>query len=299
MSEVFKHEMLLDNDGLGQAGFGLPMHWLHVYNNAPGHTVPNHWHEELEISFVVGGSLTGFTVNDETFDAHKGEMVIIRPGDAHKVADQAPDSERDILVVFFDAQILLQNIPNLKQLHFYSRPEQVNAAEAEKLQADLMTLYRYIMEPVDELTQQLLLKRIMYDVLYRLVNSFSYYVEGDDSELLTELGVASDMMQDIVTYIKANIQEDIRVQDVAREFKLSDSYLTRCFKRYLDCTPMAYIQMIRLNSATQYLMNTDYAMQYIADLSGFGSLRSFERAFKERYNATPTVYRRTHRMEND
>lgn len=295
MTEVFKHEMVLDHDRIERANFDLPMHWIHVHDNAPGWVVPNHWHEELEVSFTVKGELRGFNINGETFNTQAGDVLIIRPGEVHSLVSQPPDPERDILTIFFDSQLLLQDVENIKQLKFHPHANAFSIEETEKLTTDLMALYTYITDLDAQPERRLALKHLMYDLLYRIVTSFSYVGE-EQNEQLNDLAMSSDFMQEVVQYVKTHIHEELRVQDLADSFNISPSYLTRSFKRYVDRTPMAYIQMLRLNVATQYLMNTDYAVQYVADMSGFGSLRSFERAFKEQYNSTPTEYRRERRI---
>ncbi|MCW0952838.1 AraC family transcriptional regulator [Weissella ceti] len=295
MVEIYKHEELLNHERVERADFDLPMHWIHVHNNEPGWIVPDHWHEELEVSFTVNGSLKGYRINGEEFNTRPGDVLLVRPGDVHCVATQAPDPERDILTIFFDSKILLQDVPNIKQLKFYLHPNSVNKEEAKKLQTDLMAFYHAIHRDETDPTRKLELKKLMYDLLHRIVTSFGY-VSEDSNLRIDSTGMSSELMQDIVQYIKEHVQEDIRVQDLADEFNISPSYLTRSFKRYLDRTPTAYIQLMKINVATQYLINTDHSVQYVADLSGFGSLRSFERAFKEQYDRTPTEYRRERKI---
>lgn len=291
MAEVFKHEMVLDHDRIERADFDLPMHWIHVHNNQPGWDVPNHWHEELEISFTIKGSLQGYSINGETFNTKAGDVLIVRPGEVHSLASQSTDPERDVLTLFFDSKLLLQDVEDIRHLQFHPHANAFNIEETEKLKEDLTALYDIITNQDNKRERQLALKHLMYDLLYRIVTEFSYIAE-DQNEQIGDLGMSSEFMQEIIEYVKTHIHEELRVQDLSDEFNISSSYLTRSFKRYLNRTPMAYIQMLRLNIATQYLLNTDHAVQYIADISGFGSLRSFERAFKEQYNRTPTEYRR-------
>lgn len=291
MEEVFKHEMVLDHDRIERADFDLPMHWIHVHDDQPGWDVPNHWHEELEVSVTIQGSLQGFKINGETFNTAPGDILIVRPGEVHSLERQSIDPDRDVLVLFFDSKLLLQDVENIRQLQFHPHANGFNIEETKKLTKDVMALYAIITGDAKQSEQRLALKHLMYNLLFRIVTEFGYK-SNETNDQLGDLGMSSDFMQEIIEYVKTHIHSELHVQDLADEFNISASYLTRSFKRYLNRTPMAYIQMLRLNIASQYLVNTDHAVQYIADLSGFGSLRSFERAFKEQYNRTPTAYRR-------
>ncbi|MCF0254820.1 MAG: helix-turn-helix transcriptional regulator [Bacteroides heparinolyticus] len=55
---------------------------------------------------------------------------------------------------------------------------------------------------------------------------------------------------------------------------------------------------LRLQHACKLLEQTDYVLEYIATQSGFGTLRTFYRQFKKKYNLTPTEYRRLGQKKN-
>lgn len=56
---------------------------------------------------------------------------------------------------------------------------------------------------------------------------------------------------------------------------------------------------LRLRHACLLLESTDYVLEFIAEQSGFSTLRTFYRQFKKKYNVTPSEYRRLSRNKGN
>ena len=55
-----------------------------------------------------------------------------------------------------------------------------------------------------------------------------------------------------------------------------------------------YIQSMRVRFACDMLMETDRRISEISETAGFGTIRSFNRSFRESTGMTPLDYRRQH-----
>ena len=64
---------------------------------------------------------------------------------------------------------------------------------------------------------------------------------------------------------------------------LSKFYLIRAFKEIMGCTPSHYVMNIRLEKAVELLLSTHLDITTICFEVGFGSLNTFEPAFKKRF----------------
>lgn len=102
--------------------------------------------------------------------------------------------------------------------------------------------------------------------------------------------------KDLVEEIKKRLSESYNVQfdlkAVAKEFCISASHLTRLFKEYAGITPSEFFIYTRIERATELLVKTDEKVLEIAFDSGFKSLSSFYKAFKESTGCTPNEYRK-------
>jgi len=286
----FKHEALVLKSGIICAPFGLPMHWNYARKGERAWDLPSHWHEQLEISFTIHGEIEEFNVNGQSYKTKDNDILVILPGDIHNIKRPYDNRSPEVLTIFFDPLFLVDLVPEVKSMEFDVHPNAKDPVAAKKLAETLLRMRDYVVKNEEGIDDKLELTHLIYDIVFQLINSFSR--KGDGQEISLEgSDAAIQLMKQVVNYIKENIQEDIGVDDVARNFNISSSYLTRMFKRYIDKTPMAYIKMIRVRLAAQYLLNTEYSIQYVSDLAGFSNLRNFERLFKQRYGKTPSQYR--------
>ncbi len=86
---------------------------------------------------------------------------------------------------------------------------------------------------------------------------------------------------------------DWTLTSLAKAARMSRTQFARRFKDTLDQTPIQYLIDWRLSTARQLLRDTDLTIADIAFRSGYRSVPSFTRRFKERFDITPAAYRRT------
>lgn len=96
----------------------------------------------------------------------------------------------------------------------------------------------------------------------------------------------------VVIYIENNLQENITVNDVAKESGYSYYHLTRLFKSMFGESIGSYVKKRRLVNSTKELLYSDKKVIDIAIDSGFESSEAFSRAFKSIYKVSPMEYRK-------
>ena len=97
-------------------------------------------------------------------------------------------------------------------------------------------------------------------------------------------------------YIQEHIQEELRVEVLAKKALMSTYHFIRVFKKETDMTPHEYIINYRLRIAKILLLETNMSVNDICFESGFSSASIFCAAFKKCVGVSPTTYRkeRTH-----
>lgn len=95
-----------------------------------------------------------------------------------------------------------------------------------------------------------------------------------------------------ITYIEAHLNEDIGLEDVARETGYSYYHITRLFKSVVGETVGSYINKRRLSNASKGLLYTEKRILDIAIESNYESSEAFSRAFKDVYHISPLEYRK-------
>jgi AraC-like DNA-binding protein len=83
-----------------------------------------------------------------------------------------------------------------------------------------------------------------------------------------------------------------RIQDLAREFNLSNSYLEHFFKKQTGVSLGQLLTGQRLRRAASLLSQTNLRVKEIAQAVGYEHTSSFVRAFERYFAKSPRLYRR-------
>lgn len=92
-------------------------------------------------------------------------------------------------------------------------------------------------------------------------------------------------------YMEAHFQEDIDLEHVARAIGYHPSTLSKAFPKETGIKFNLYLQYIRCSNAARLIQSREMNLSEIAFSSGFGSIRSFNRAFKAFHGVTPSEYK--------
>ena len=108
--------------------------------------------------------------------------------------------------------------------------------------------------------------------------------------------VESEVITAAMTYINNHYQQDLSLEDVAGFAGFSRYYFSRSFKKQTGYSFKDYLCQKRLQVAVDLLIRTDKSMKDVALESGFGSVATFNRVFREKKGCTPTQFRAIYGM---
>lgn len=100
-----------------------------------------------------------------------------------------------------------------------------------------------------------------------------------------------DVVRKVIDYIEANLEEELDLDQIAKNAGYSKFYLNRMFTEYTGITLYKYVQNRRLTVAAERLVKTDRPIIEIAYDAGYDTQQSFSYAFKQVYLYPPKVYR--------
>ena len=72
---------------------------------------------------------------------------------------------------------------------------------------------------------------------------------------------------------------------------MSERSFIRLFAKEVGGTPGQFVTRVRVERARDLLERSDWALDRIAQRSGFGSMDSLQRAFRSAHGTSPSVYR--------
>ncbi len=120
---------------------------------------------------------------------------------------------------------------------------------------------------------------------------------GRDARRMTKLDYK--MVLHIATanaYITLHKMETIKVGDLAACCHTSETHFRRVFSAYMNMGPLEYINLVRVQTACDYLKRTDDSIADIANKCGFSTPSTFNRNFKMIIGISPNEWRK--RPEN-
>lgn len=125
---------------------------------------------------------------------------------------------------------------------------------------------------------------LVYVFLDKLVKNNKYEVEKKSNSQI--------YVEKAVDYIWQYIYRKVSVEELARFVSIDRSYLASIFKEYTGVSPQRYIMDIKMKTACEYLLSTDYDITYIAQSVGYEDLFVFSHAFKKYMGVSPKEYRK-------
>jgi AraC family transcriptional regulator len=105
-------------------------------------------------------------------------------------------------------------------------------------------------------------------------------------------GLAPWQLHRATEMLKANLDGQIALSQVARECKLSVSHFVRAFKQTIGEPPYRWLLQQRIDAAKELLLHSGLPMVEIALKCGFADQACFIRAFRKLLNTTPGEWRR-------
>jgi AraC-like DNA-binding protein len=191
-------------------------------------------------------------------------------------------------------EILSIPIPKKVLGRFHAKPEELAFKKAEQSLAINNILFSYLktlwlsrsMESIDGHG-----KRLLASFFDLLVLGF-----GDAGGINVNISSTQrGHLERCKAYIEKNlVKERLSPSLIAQDLMISERYVFSIFAN-AGLTVSGYIMSLRLDKAAQMLRSQRFEKQTIATIafdSGFKSAAHFSRAFKSRFNESPTTYRK-------
>jgi len=245
--------------------------------------VSRHWHESLELLFVLAGEVTVLT-GDRQNSLSTDDMLLVNSNTVHEL-----HSDSCVLIA---VQIKLSkfDIPEelIGSLHFSCESTAAGAPERfAKLKRIITSMLR--IDAAADSAAIFRYRALAYELLGELVQNFK--VDKPQTEANTHKHL--ERLNHILGYIGEHYREQLSLGQLAEREHLSAPYLSSFFEKYMGVNFSTYYTNLRLERAMHELLYTDIPVEQVALRNGFSDPRSYVRAFKKRYNTIPSLYRRS------
>lgn len=233
-----------------------------------------HFHSNIEIVHVMQGELQS-VINGVPKLLSAGCTCVTNSYDIHHYSTPEYSKVR-LLIIPTD---VVKSFSALSQTMNFSSPYLEPCEETKEINYALEKLL-----PFNNTHDSLIAKGYLYVILGILIKKIG----------LTDRSVKSSsesLMRNILVYLERNYLEHITIDSLAKHFGYNKDYLSRLFNANLNCGFNQYVNVLRSRHAAALIQNTKSNLMEIGYLSGFGSSRTFTRAFKDFYKITPLEYK--------
>ncbi len=127
-----------------------------------------------------------------------------------------------------------------------------------------------------------------------LISSIQSYQQENQHVLSSR---NEQIMNSIYMYIEQDLA-DANLNSIARKMQMTDSHLSRVFKKNTGTNFSEYLSDRKLEEAAKLLVQDNkIKVADIADMLGYGNPTYFLSRFKAKYGVSPTAYRKLHMTE--
>lgn len=252
---------------------------------------PHHWHEDIEIIYLVEGTLRA-CINRDTYNLKQGDILIIGGGEIHCFFKEKNFSNR--AVIQFRTSIYDNFLSGTKDAKIIKPMwnQSIHLTMGNEIHA---LMERHINEIINEYSKaeegyKLIIKARLYDlagILLRYIPKQAY-----SSEDLSREKERLKKMDSVFQYVDSNYQEHIDLDDISKSIGFSKYYFTKFFKENTGVTFLDYLNNYRIKKAEWRIIEEDETIAEIAYNCGFNSIKTFNRLFKNIVGCTPMKYRR-------
>ncbi|MDK2809162.1 MAG: two-component system, response regulator YesN, partial [Clostridiales bacterium] len=142
----------------------------------------------------------------------------------------------------------------------------------------------YILKPIVEEELNASIQRAVL-----LLNPSFTPVEGDMEETPVS---ANEIIVIIKDYLDKNYSQNVSLSSFSDQYFFSKEYLSKIFKSTYGIGIYEYVQKVRMERASELLLDDSLKIQWIAERLGFADSNYFSKAFRNYYGMTPSQFRK-------
>lgn len=277
---MLKHEIITT---IGE----LPVFFNHY--SVKNQLIPSHWHQHVEILYIVKGSME-ITTGHSTYVLHDKDFFIVNSSLIHQTIVR---DTTEVILLQVPIAMFLHSLPNFEDFTFKAFISSKNHQSLSE--------YTMMVEYLYDMLKYYHSREAGYAFLFNsALQQFLYLLFKDGSNNRPDLTTTPKHLQYLrqaITYIDQHYARAISLKEISDHLALSQEYFCRMFKKNMGVTFLEYLNQIRLVQIHDDLMKTSHSVTYLQELHGFTNYKVFSRMFKASYGCTPSAIRLVQRTE--
>ena len=253
----------------------------------PDFRAVSHWHDDLEFILVLDGHMY-YDVNGQSISLQAREGIFVNSRCLHYGYSNTY-TECHFICILLSPQLLSMNTyfvknclnPLLQNSCFPYQKLNPSIHWQITILKDLEMLYE---KNIDKIEPFIILEKSahIFRLLIENMNHFSDY-DKDAEDILT--------LTAMIGYVQKNYANKILLNDISSSGNCCKTKCTSLFQKYLNTSPMIYLNRYRLEKSVFLLSNNTKSITEIAYACGFSNSSYYCELFHKYYNTTPGSFR--------
>ena len=241
--------------------------------------VSSHMHYHVELVYLRKGLVTA-VLDSNLYQFEDDSLFIAFPNQIHSFKS---DGKEEYLVLIFNPDLL----PELASILNEKTPADPVIHQASK-HPQLLALLEIILQENNngkKPFRMVALRGLLLALLSKLFRIMSFEKQN---------GGDSHAIRAIIEFCTKNFGRELSLEILGEELHMSKYYISHLFSSKLKMSFNNYINFLRVSAACRHLSMDLLSITEISELVGFGTIRTFNRAFKKQMGISPSDYRRAH-----
>ena len=247
--------------------------------HAASDSIPFHWHDELQITWISEGELE-YCINGDKLRLGSDKLLLVQSHQLHSSHTTTSDVKTlciNFTPEIFHPLIFQKYIQPMLDSHAFAysllllKPYQITM---------LKTFQNWKQEPLGYFSVMNFLSQVFEEIL----KEFEENVETPDRE-------ETRLFHEMLGFVHTNYAQSLSVKDIADSAILNKNRCTALFKKYTNMSPIKYLNEYRLYTAKNLILHTDKSISDISADVGYNQISHFIEQFRINYGMSPLKYR--------
>lgn len=252
-----------------------------------------HYHDFNKIIIFLSGDVT-YIIEGKSYTLKPWDILLVGKNDVHQPII-SPNTAYERIILWLNPHFLdahKRNGCDLQECFLLATEKKMNMIRLNK--TDIPSLKQTLDDLEEAINDRSFGNEILKNSLFiQLMVKINRLFFGMDIKKKLEDVRYDTRIENILIYIRNNLENELSVDLISKEFYLNKYYLMHLFKQETGYTLYNYIQKKRLIKASDYI-KTGMQAGYVCSLCGFGDYSSFVRSFKKEYKLSPKQYYRAY-----
>lgn len=251
--------------------------------------IPIHYHEDLEVLFILKGEIRLKSGCHEHL-LQEGEIFFNRELITHAL--YRTKRENVVAVINVSNRFFAKHLPDWEKGRYQIYPVDRYHPHLCELRRILLQLLLLYVQKAEREHWEPDCIAVCTEFLNYVQHNFNFFLSSQKQELKESNGAATTQkVNRMINYIYENYAQRITLDDLAEREQLSVYYISHLIREYMAMSFRELLSLVRVEQSELSLLGTDKKISAIARLVGFSTTAYYEKFFEKWFGRSVREHR--------